>query len=308
MKTRHFLTSKLFVAAFAIVATVASIPWVAVARADDAPVINGSSSALAARFAAMKGELASSPFKRPIVLSSREGNDLLSGEVYAIVDQPFAATGAALKEPAQWCEVLILHLNTKQCKPAIDANGPQLQVSVRKKFDQPIEKAFRVDFTYKVVARTENYLQVKLNAEQGPLSTRNYRIVLEATPASGHQTYLRLSYSYGYGMIAQIAMKAYLGTVGRNKVGFTLVDDSQSGTAQPVGGMRGVVERNTMRYYLAIEAYLGALNAPPSQRVEKSFKDWYDATEHYPRQLHEMEQAEYLDMKRKEYQRQRVQG
>ena len=308
MNTRSFVTSKLSGAALAIVAAFASIPWITIARADDAPVITGSASALSARFAALKSELTNSPFKRPIVLSSREGNDLLSGEVYAIVDQSFAAASAALKDPSQWCDVLILHLNTKQCKPTTDAKGPQLQVSVGKKFDQPVDKAFRVDFIYKLVARTDNYLQVKLDAEQGPLSTRNYRIILEAAPASANQTYLRLSYSYGYGTMAQIAMKAYLGTVGRNKIGFTLVDDSRSGTAQPVGGMRGVVERNTMRYYLAIESYLGALNAPPAQRAEKSFKDWYEATELYPRQLHEMEQAEYLDMKRKEYQRQRGQG
>ena len=199
----------------------------------------------------------------------------------------------------------MLHLNTKQCKPVTDATGPQVQVSVGKKFDQPVEQAFRLVFSYKVVARTDNYLQVKLNAQEGPLSTRDYKIILEAAPASANQTYLRLSYSYGYGTMAQIAMKAYLGTVGRNKIGFTMVGDVQSGTAQPVGGMRGVVERNTMRYYLAIEAYLGALNSPPSQRAEKSFKDWFDATENYPRQLHEMGQAEYLDMKRKEYHRQR---
>ena len=105
-------------------------------------------------------------------------------------------------------------------------------------------------------------------------------------------------------MMAQIAMKAYLGTVGRNKIGFTLVSDGPNVQPQPVGGMRGVVERNTMRYYLAIESYLGALSAPPAQRAEKSFRDWFDATESYPQQLHEMEQSEYMAMKRKEYQRQ----
>ena len=68
--------------------------------------------------------------------------------------------------------------------------------------------------------------------------------------------------------------------------------------------MRGAVERNTMRYYLAIEAFLGALSAPPGARVEKSMRDWFAATEAYPRQLHEVEQNEYLAMKRNEYSRQ----
>jgi hypothetical protein len=70
--------------------------------------------------------------------------------------------------------------------------------------------------------------------------------------------------------------------------------------------MRGLVERNTMRYYLAIEAFLGALSSPPQARLEKSLHDWFSAIERYPRQLHELEQSEYLDMKRKEYLRQQA--
>jgi len=65
-----------------------------------------------------------------------------------------------------------------------------------------------------------------------------------------------------------------------------------------------VVERNTMRYYLAIESYLGALSAPPQTRLEKRLQDWFAASERYSRQLHEMERGEYLEMKRREYQRQ----
>jgi hypothetical protein len=60
-----------------------------------------------------------------------------------------------------------------------------------------------------------------------------------------------------------------------------------------------------MRYYLAMEAYLGALSSPPQARLEKSLHDWFAAAEAYPRQLHELEQGEYLAMKRKEYSRAR---
>ena len=293
-----------FAALLAFCGALATAP----ARADDPRAAGGSSAALAAKFATLKNDLANSPFKRPIVLTSREGSDVLAGDVYALVDHPFATASAALNQPAQWCDVLILHLNTKYCKPQTENGAPQLQVAVGKKHDQPIENAHRVDFDYKVVARTDNYLQVKLNADQGPMGTRNYRIILEAAPANANQTYLRLSYSYGFGTMAQIAMKAYLNTIARNKVGFTVVGQTPDGQPQAIGGMRGVVERNTMRYYLAIEAYLGAHGLPPSQRAEKSFRDWYMATENYPRQLREMDQSEYLSMKRKEYQRQQGQS
>jgi hypothetical protein len=63
------------------------------------------------------------------------------------------------------------------------------------------------------------------------------------------------------------------------------------------------VERNTMRYYLCIDAYLGSLAAPPAQRVEKRITAWYDATQRYPRQLHELERDDYVRMKRDEIRR-----
>jgi hypothetical protein len=50
--------------------------------------------------------------------------------------------------------------------------------------------------------------------------------------------------------MSQIAMQTYLSTSGADKVGFT----SENGKL--VGGTRGVMERNTMRYFLAIDAYL----------------------------------------------------
>jgi hypothetical protein len=101
-------------------------------------------------------------------------------------------------------------------------------------------------------------------------------------------------------------MQTYLGTIGRDKVGFTVAGTQADGQSRYIGGIRGVVERNTMRYYLAIEAFLGALSVPAQAQLEKRLHDWFTASERYPRQLHEMEQKPYLDMKRREYQRQQV--
>jgi hypothetical protein len=120
------------------------------------------------------------------------------------------------------------------------------------------------------------------------------------------KTFIHLSYSYAYGLVGRLAMQAYLGTTGRNKVGFTVAGTQTDGQPLHIGGMRGVVERNTMRYHLAIEAFLGALSEPPQAQLEKRLHDWFAAIERYPLQLHEMEQAAYLDMKRKEYRRQQA--
>jgi hypothetical protein len=59
-----------------------------------------------------------------------------------------------------------------------------------------------------------------------------------------------------------------------------------------------------MRYYLAIDAYLSAYGLPAAEQPEKRIREWYASTERYAQQLHEMEQSEYLDMKRKEMRRQ----
>ena len=101
-------------------------------------------------------------------------------------------------------------------------------------------------------------------------------------------------------------MQVYLNTVASSKVGFTVTGMHADGRRRHIGGMRGLVERNTMRYFLAIEAFLGALGTPPQARLEKRLRDWFAATERYPLQLHEMEQDEYLELKRREYLRQKA--
>jgi hypothetical protein len=59
-----------------------------------------------------------------------------------------------------------------------------------------------------------------------------------------------------------------------------------------------------MRYYLAIDAYLAAYGLPAAEQPEKRIREWYASTERYAQQLHEMDETEYLDMKRKEMRRQ----
>jgi hypothetical protein len=138
------------------------------------------------------------------------------------------------------------------------------------------------------------------------MGTRDYRIVLEAIPLERGQTFIHLAYTYAYGNFGRLAMQTYLATAGRSKVGFTVVGTQADGGSRYIGGMRGVVERNTMRYYLAIESFLGALSEAPPARFERRIRDWYTAIELYPLQLHEVERGDYLDMKRRENVRQQA--
>jgi hypothetical protein len=260
---------------------------------------------LRSRYDALQPQLRNNQFQRPLHLDSSETAKGVSGSIHALVNYPFATVAAALNSPNQWCDILMLHLNTKYCRAAMAGQENVLKVSIGKKHDQSLDEAYPVVFAYRVATQSLDYLQVTLNADEGPLSTRDYRIVLQAIPLDKDRTFIHLSYAYAYGMAGRLAVQAYLGTIGRDKVGFT-VTGSRDGQPAYIGGMRGVVERNTMRYYLAIEAYLGALSAPQPTRLEKRLQDWFTASARYPRQLHEMERDAYLDMKRREHQRQQA--
>jgi hypothetical protein len=101
-----------------------------------------------------------------------------------------------------------------------------------------------------------------------------------------------------------MATRGYFATNGREKVGFTRLVDSAGGSPQLVRGIRGGIERNTMRYYLAFDAYLHALKAPLAQRFEASLERWFAGTERFSLQLREVDRADYIAMKRGQYQRQ----
>ena len=271
-------------------------------HAEDTAV--SSATALRAKYTELGGKLENSPFQKPLFLESGEVSGELKGSMYALLRHPFPTVQAELKQPEHWCDILILHLNTKYCRASAGSAGTVLKVNIGRKSDQPIEKSYRVEFTYRVIEAGPDHLAVVLNAEKGPFGTRNYRILLEAVPLKNGQTFMHLAYSYTYGTTARLGMLAYLGTAGSKKVGFTVVGRDDDGQIRYIDGLRGLIERNTMRYFLAIEAYLGALSVAPAARLEKRLTDWYASVERYPRQLHEIAQQDYLQMKRKEYLRQ----
>lgn len=265
-----------------------------------------SAASLHAQYASLAERLQHNPFKRALSLDSSESADELKGDIYARVDYPFATVSKALNDPAHWCDVLILHINTKYCRATTDESTTALAVSIGRKTPQPLKEAYPIEFSYRVVAATAKYLDIQLDAQEGPLSTRNYHIQLQAVPVGDGQTFLHLTYSYDYGLAGRLAMKTYLATLGRGKLGFTQTGGQSSGQPEYIGGMRGVVERNTMRYYLAIDAYLGALTTAPPLQLQQRLQSWFSATEQYHRQLHEIDRAAYMDMKRSEYLRQQT--
>ena len=262
--------------------------------------------ALRAKYTQLAPKLANNVFKRPLVMTSVESSGALKGDIYAVTDHSFSQVSSALDGPSHWCDVLILHLNTKYCRALNGVAGTTLQVSVGKKTEEPLEDAYRVNFAYRQGQTTADYFDARMDAKKGPLGTSDYQIVLEAVALPANKTFLHLTYSYAYGFASKVAMQGYLATAGSAKVGFTSVGREGDGKSSLVGGMRGVIERNTMRYYLAIDSYLDTQSLPTAEQTERRLQRWFDATEAYPLQLHEVERGAYLTMKHAEIARQQT--
>ena len=271
------------------------------------PVLSPSA-VLLQKHAALESQLAQNPYGRPLIMESSESDRRVSGLAYGVINVPFTALSQQLKKPSQWCEVMILHLNTKYCRAGNSGGIEKLKVNVGKKTPQSLAETSSLEFSFKLTEASNNYFDAQLVAPEGPVGTTDYRMELQAVPLPNGKSFLHLQYAYSYGIAGKIAMQAYLATTGRGKVGFTPVNPGSGNTAEKnyyVDGMRGAVERNTMRYYLAVEAYMASLQSPESEQVNKRLNDWFTATERYPRQLDEIDRASYLSMKKAEYERQK---
>jgi len=252
----------------------------------------GSAAALRTSYAA-HAKAGVNQFGVPLYLQSTQTSDTVQGDIHALIDQPFDKAEAALADPKSWCDILILHPNVKKCRLTGGVAGahPSMALSLGR-------EELPVQFSYEAVSKSADYLDVRLDSPTGPFGTTNYRILLEAAPMDAQHTILHLGYSHGYGMRAKLAMEAYFDTLGRGKVGFTVVGKDDQGRPRYVRDLRGGLERNAMRYYASIESYLDALAAPPQQQLERRLRHWYAYTERYPLQLEE--EPGYLDAKREE--------
>lgn len=269
------------------------------AWAQDAPADQ-----LRARFAAAQARQVGRLLDQPIYLQSTESGSQVQADVHALIGANFAQVRQSLVRADQWCGVLILHLNVQYCRASGPPGQEVLDVGLGRKFDEPLDDLHWLHFSWRVARADDSYLKVVLDAPAGPLGTQDYRLVFEAAPSANAHTLVHLGFGYGHGIAARLAMQAYLATLGRDKVGFSSSGTGSDGRPRLVGGMRGVNERNTMRYYLSIEAYLAVLALPPAQRLAQSLQNWFTATERYPRQLHEVDRPAYLGTKQRQLKRQ----
>ena len=256
--------------------------------------------ALLAKYPVIKARLEKNQFGAPIYLESAETAGTVRVDMFGTFNYSFPAVRDALQSPVNWCDIAPMHINIKGCTAKKTADQWLLTLYSGRKYYQPTADAYPFQFKFRIVSARPEYLDVALSADDGPLRTRDHRIRLEAVPLDKGTTLLHFSYTYGNGQIARLAIKTYFATIARDKVGFSIVPGSEG---QPVyiSGVRGAIERNAVRYYLALETFIDTLGYAEGQRFEQRLNRWYDLTARYPRQLKEMGKAEYLVDKRREH-------
>ena len=94
---------------------------------------------------------------------------------------------------------------------------------------------------FEIIEKNDSQLSLRLHANHGPVSTSDYLIELDAVPVA-EGTLLHIHSSYRSSWLSSMLTSTYLSTLGRNKVGFSLIE--QDGELRPVQGIKGIIERN----------------------------------------------------------------
>jgi hypothetical protein len=237
-------------------------------------------------------------------VESFERGDRVNVDVYGIFDYPFGSVVDALKVPANWCDIVSLHPNVKACTYRELPGDWLLTFYPGKKIYQPPDETRQVKYHYRVVSQQQGYLDILLRAEAGPFGTKDHRMRFEALPLNGGRTFVHVSYAYSDSAALRLAAKVYFATLGRSKSGFTVTGKDNNGKPVYIGGPRGSIERNAVRYYFAIQTFMNASRYPEENRFSMRISEWYDLTGRYRKQLFELDKQDYLTSKTKEHKNQ----
>lgn len=265
-----------------------------VCRSDDAATLR-------ARYQELLPALQQSALQAPLHLASEDRDGRVVSETHGILEHDFATLRNLLTTPAGWCELVMLHRLVKGCAAPV----PPGAASVLTFYSggphyTPIEDARRLDYVWRLRADGADFLSIALDSDEGPIDTYEYQLLFEAIPLESGRTFARFRFSFRYGSVTRVLSAAYYALIARSQVGFTVVGTSAAGAPIYVSGRIGAVERNVMGFYLALQTLLEGALQPEAERFEWRLRRWYALCDRYRRQLHEIEEKEYLDMKRRE--------
>jgi hypothetical protein len=247
-----------------------------------------------------------SPLVLPIHLETRVENNFSEVDIYGVVDYPFATIQKEFSKPRDWCDMIILHPNIRACTYSGTDSGWVLTLHNVNRYDQTITEAYQLYFKYNIISGTQSYVDMSMVADKGPFNSSDHKFRIRAAALDGKRSFVHLSYSYRYSPLQYIAIKSYIALFGTKRAGFSVESFTEENGPVYVSGVKGSIERNVMRYYLAILAYFDALKYPPEQRFEKRLSGWINLSDRYQRQFPRIEHTKYFENKRADLKNQNI--
>lgn len=257
---------------------------------------------LLAIYTQLKPVLEKNAYGIPVYINSKDENNTMTGVIYGVLHHPFEAVSRAVRSAVNWCEIAPQHLNIKACTYQAIKGYCQLTFYSGRKFYERADDVDQLAYRFDINEQSKDFIHISLSADEGPAGTSHYRLDVKAIELDKTSSFIYFSYSYQYNFITSMGMGTYLATLGRGKVGFSITGKDKKGNPVYVDGVRGIIERNSVRYYLAIQSYLDTLHIKPEDRFTARITKWFDLTEQHHLQLHEMDKKEYLEYKQLEHQ------
>jgi hypothetical protein len=249
----------------------------------------------------IEAKLERNSFGFPLFLESSERQDRVNVDVYGIFDYPFSSIVSVLKVPENWCDIVSLHPNVKACTYSGLPGAWLLTFYIGRKVYQPTEDTREIIYRYRNVDQQPGYLDITLSADAGPFGTKDHIMRFEALPLDGGRTFVHVNYEYSDSAALRFTERVYFATFGWGKPGFTVTGTDRNGHPIYIGGPRGAIERNAVRYYLAIQSFMNTLRYPEESRFSMMISEWYDLSSRYRKQLFELDKKDYLRFKAREH-------
>src|SRR5688572_30160867 len=105
------------------------------------PADANSATVLRTKYGMLRDQLSNNQFQRPIYLESSEPPGSVTGDIHALIQSSFATVISVLSSADNWCEIMMLQLNTKFCRVSTVNQREVVNVSICKKYDQAVADA-----------------------------------------------------------------------------------------------------------------------------------------------------------------------
>jgi len=278
--------------------------WCEIPYADDS--LHPGHESLIDKYHKIEKELEKSSLAIPFYVESSVSKNASHVDIYGTIKYPFDIVENELQLPTNWCDIILPHSNVRAFTYKKVNDTWLLTLYNVRKFKDPLKKAYQMNFEYRVIAQQPGFFAISLAARKGPFRTKDHQFGLEAIPLDEDRTFIHLRYSYRCSRFGYLLMKSYFSISGAGRIGFSVIGTDSDGNPVYVGGLRGAIEGNVLRYYLTILAYVDTLMIPVEQRFEERMSQWYDLTARYKKQLFEIEKEEYLTYKRQDQESQLI--